>query len=93
MSRLINIPPRPMRGATAGVAGASGYVPTPAAGKENSYLRGDGTWAGINGLVNRTTMPANTAATGAVGDFAVSGDTLAIYVASVGWVFFTGFQV
>ena len=32
-------------GATASVAGASGLVPAPGAGKNTSFLRGDGTWA------------------------------------------------
>lgn len=34
-----------MTGATASAAGTSGLVPAPAAGKNNSFLRGDGTWA------------------------------------------------
>lgn len=34
-----------MTGASSSTAGASGLVPTPAAGKQSSYLRGDGTWA------------------------------------------------
>ena len=33
-----------MRAATASAAGAAGLVPAPAAGKQNSVLRGDGTW-------------------------------------------------
>lgn len=34
-----------LEGATASTAGTAGYVPAPAAGKQNSFLRGDGTWA------------------------------------------------
>ena len=34
-----------MTGATTSAAGVHGLVPTPAAGKQNSFLRGDGTWA------------------------------------------------
>ncbi len=34
-----------MTGATASTAGTHGLVPAPAAGKQNQYLRGDGTWA------------------------------------------------
>lgn len=34
-----------MSGATSSAAGAHGLVPAPAAGKQSSYLRGDGTWA------------------------------------------------
>ncbi len=33
------------KGATSGAAGAAGLVPAPAAGKQASFLRGDGTWA------------------------------------------------
>ena len=33
-----------MRGATASTAGADGFVPAPAAGKQAQFLRGDGTW-------------------------------------------------
>ena len=33
-----------MKGATASAAGASGLVPTPAAGSANRYLRSDGSW-------------------------------------------------
>lgn len=40
-SPVINV----MGAATATSAGLSGYVPTPAAGKQASFLRGDGTWA------------------------------------------------
>lgn len=35
----------PMTGATASAAGTQGLVPAPAAGKQTSFLRGDGTWA------------------------------------------------
>jgi hypothetical protein len=34
-----------MTGATAGVGGTRGVVPAPAAGQQNNFLRGDGTWA------------------------------------------------
>jgi hypothetical protein len=34
-----------MKAATASAAGAAGLVPAPAAGKQSSFLRGDGTWA------------------------------------------------
>ena len=33
-----------MQGATANTAGRSGLVPVPAAGDQNKFLRGDGTW-------------------------------------------------
>lgn len=37
-----------MVGATASAAGAAGLVPAPAAGKQTSFLRGDGTWAEVS---------------------------------------------
>lgn len=36
---------RTMGAATASAAGSTGLVPAPAAGKQGSFLRGDGTWA------------------------------------------------
>lgn len=42
-------------------------------------------------LKTRVAMPANTAASGAVGEYAVDGGQLAIYVSGTGWVFYTGF--
>lgn len=33
-----------MKGATQTVSGTSGLVPAPASGKQNAYLKGDGTW-------------------------------------------------
>lgn len=36
--------PEVMTGATANAAGHSGLVPAPAAGSQNKFLRGDGTW-------------------------------------------------
>ena len=34
----------PMKGASASAAGTQGLVPAPEKGKQNSFLRGDGTW-------------------------------------------------
>jgi hypothetical protein len=34
-----------MTGATSSAAGKAGLVPAPAAGEEDEFLRGDGTWA------------------------------------------------
>lgn len=45
MSKIINAPPRIMRAASAGAAGAAGYVPIPAAGDQARFLRGDGTFS------------------------------------------------
>lgn len=44
-SRKITIPGTTMSAATAEAAGAKGLVPAPGAGKQSSFLRGDGTWA------------------------------------------------
>lgn len=38
-----------MTGATASTTGAKGLVPAPAAGDQNKYLKGDGTWADSKG--------------------------------------------
>ncbi|MDP1581507.1 MAG: hypothetical protein Q8M02_14640 [Candidatus Didemnitutus sp.] len=48
MTRLLNPPPRRMRGASAGVAGGSGYVPTPAAGDQDKLLHGDATFRTVS---------------------------------------------
>lgn len=37
-----------MRGATATTAGVAGLVPAPAAGSQDMFLRGDGTWANVS---------------------------------------------
>lgn len=37
-----------MVGATSSSSGTAGFVPAPAAGKQNSFLRGDGTWQTVN---------------------------------------------
>lgn len=50
-----------MTGATASAAGAAGLVPAPAAGKNTSFLRGDGTW------VVPTNTTYNAATTSAAG--------------------------
>lgn len=44
-SRKITIPGTTMSAATAEAAGTKGLVPAPGAGKQSSFLRGDGTWA------------------------------------------------
>lgn len=46
--------------ATASAAGTSGLVPAPGAGKQNSFLRGDGTWS----MPASYTHPSYTARTG-----------------------------
>ena len=46
-NRIITLPAGPvnMEGASSSAAGSAGYVPAPAAGADNRYLRSDGTWA------------------------------------------------
>lgn len=39
-----NVVPEVMKGATASASGIAGLVPAPAAGNQNKFLRGDGTW-------------------------------------------------
>nr|DAE53246.1 MAG TPA: hypothetical protein [Caudoviricetes sp.] len=60
-----------MKGATASAAGSHGLVPAPAAGKQASFLRGDGTWAVPAGgqanvievvKVNNTALPVTSKA-------------------------------
>lgn len=51
-----------MTGATSSAAGAAGLVPAPAAGKQASFLRGDGTW--VVPTDTKYTHPAYTARTG-----------------------------
>lgn len=41
--------PGVMTGATSSDAGSSGLVPAPAAGDEDSFLKGDGTWDSVSG--------------------------------------------
>jgi hypothetical protein len=51
-----------MTGATASTAGTHGLVPQPAAGDNNKFLRGDGTWANTNSTVYviSATQPSDT---------------------------------
>lgn len=43
-----------MKGATANDIGKSGLVPTPQAGDQNKFLRGDGTWATVVGSISQS---------------------------------------
>lgn len=49
-----------MTGATAGAAGKTGLVPAPAAGKQASFLRGDGIWFNPFAATNVTVTAKNT---------------------------------
>lgn len=51
-----------MTGATADNAGSAGLVPAPAAGKQESFLRGDGTWATIDQGVMSASYTGSTQA-------------------------------
>jgi hypothetical protein len=53
-------------GATSGAAGTQGLVPAPSAGQEQSYLKGDGTWAAIGSVVGWS--PVTAVGTGASQD-------------------------
>ena len=53
-----------MTGASSGAAGASGLVPTPSAGDEGKYLKGDGTWGTVSSSSGANTDLSNLTATG-----------------------------
>lgn len=66
-----------MKAATASAAGSAGIVPAPTAGKQASFLRGDGTWA----------VPTNTTytfANGTAGNFTVTPSKGTAQTVSVG---------
>ena len=66
-----------MKAATASAAGSAGIVPAPTAGKQASFLRGDGTWA----------VPTNTTytfANGTAGNFTVTPSRGTAQTVSVG---------
>lgn len=69
-----------MKAATASAAGSAGIVPTPAAGKQASFLRGDGTWAVPTNTVY--THPAGSAPSKASGFYKFSTDSTS-HIASV----------
>lgn len=47
-----------MKGATATEAGEAGLVPAPAAGDQNKFLKGDGTWAEVPGATDISDLQA-----------------------------------
>jgi len=75
-----------MTAATASAAGTGGLVPAPAAGKQSSYLRGDGTWAVPTDT--KYTLPAASAAAlggvkagAAIADVAADAELTAVVTA------------
>ena len=56
-----------MKGATSSVTGATGLVPAPAAGKQTSFLRGDGTWVIPTNTTYSNMKGATTSAAGKAG--------------------------
>ena len=63
-TKTVTIPNKTMGAATSSAAGSIGLVPAPAAGKQTSFLRGDGTWV----------IPTNSTYTAGTG-LALSGST------------------
>lgn len=58
--------PEVMKAATANAAGHSGLVPAPAAGSQNKFLRGDGTWQVAGGVTGVKGNAENNYRTGNV---------------------------
>ena len=77
-----------MKGATSSVAGTHGLVPAPAAGKQTSFFRGDGTWAAPAGQsnvieivkVNNTALPVTSKAVNIdLSGYATKADVTSVY--------------
>lgn len=55
---LASITVEGMTGATASTAGTAGLVPAPAAGDQNKFLKGDGTWTEVPGATDISVLQA-----------------------------------
>ena len=76
-----------MSGASASAAGSSGLVPAPAAGNNDDFLRGDGTWATPARATNADTATyAKNAGTAAKANNATSATNAgtAVYAVNAG---------
>lgn len=73
--------PGNMTGASAGSAGASGLVPAPAAGDNEKFLRGDGTWQTVSGG-GGTTYTATSPIEITSNDISISYDSSTLDVAN-----------
>ncbi len=74
-----------MKGATASAAGGMGLVPSPAAGENDEFLRGDGTWQPVitgvtagNGLTDGGTSGAVTVNVGEGTGISVTADAVSL---------------
>lgn len=85
-----------MTGATSTAAGTSGLVPVPVAGKQDSFLKGDGTWAtppdtntmysaGKGIALNGTTFSIKSATTSELGGISLGGGTTNFLRADGSW--------
>ena len=92
--RTVKIPDTTMGAASADAAGSKGLVPAPAAGKQTSFLRGDGTWAvptNTNTTYTIATGDSNgqikvTPSSGSAYNVSVKGLGSAAYTASTSYV-------
>lgn len=72
IEQVLSLIVTPMQGATEYNDGVSGLVPTPTAGQQGLYLRGDGTWADPVVEVKREINNLRAGDTGSIRDIAAS---------------------
>lgn len=80
----------PFTGATTGIQGTSGSVPTPAVGNHTRLLRGDATWAGAFSVGSGS---PNSVIIGSIGDAYYDSTGLQTYVKTAGNNSNTGWSV